>query len=485
MSSIASFRTPSPELPRYSDNKTFGSSELARAGVDSQQAHSQDVMTPPPSTQIPKLHERSSMLAMNNHHPQPPASPPPTIQTGPPITSIGLYGEVPSLESVGDMKEPQLRRLTVELLSSLGEARVTVAHAKLQHNLLAMEKEEAAERAEVEHEATRREVQALQENSPLQRPGFSPHSPHASLQQSLQLALAHCREVQEEKTLLERRLRASKKLIADLDAENLDLKDRNHHLRQRIKANRDHLNEMQSNGAISIYGTPMTDFGTPLMRSTPRTPASGRPSRDLDTLLMAGQLLSGESTSVPSTPTPAKPRTLHTQHVRGAHSLSSLPATPNRARLVTHEQEHPIALETPSRYHQVSYSTPSTQAIQEESQREREERDSTISVSDHEGGPDEEQEMTGSQASQRATTMLRRSLGGKKSSSAAPGANTSKQIQTKLVGQVRKPGATRETAPTKRPLDDAGKGSSPRSNKKAKLTSPANRVGLGIQSWQQ
>ena len=69
------------------------------------------------------------------------------------------------MESVEKMDEAQLRSLVSELLPALGEARVTAAHSKLQHSLLSIETEESAKRAEVEHEATRREVQVLQEGS--------------------------------------------------------------------------------------------------------------------------------------------------------------------------------------------------------------------------------------------------------------------------------------------------------------------------------
>lgn len=485
MSSVASPRTPSPEpLVHGGEKCALQSAEPARDTFGAHRPSSAtDAMTPPPSTQPPKSNSRPiqprTMGPVNNSL----VSPPATVRIGPPITSIGLYGEVPTLESVQQMDEDQLRDLVAELLPALGEARVTAAHSKLQHSLLAIEKEEAAKRAEVEHEATRREVQVLQDSSPIHRYGFSPQSPHASMQRSLQLALAHCQELQRENTILEKRLRASKRLIARLDGENADLKDRVYLLRQRIKANREHLNDMQSSGAISLNGTPVIDYGTPQPRTTPRTPATGRPIRDLDTLLIAGQMLSGETASVPSTPTPARPKHSSTQHVRGAHSLSSLPSTPNRSRPVTADNHFSSPSEQTTRNNHVSFTAPSTHMILEEDVRDRNDRDSTISVSDDENDPYRDDEITGSQASQRATTMLRRSLGSNAASPATPAPNSGKLLQGRLMGQVKKPGFAKEDASPKRGGDQMIQDDIPRSNKKAKLTASVDRVGLGIKDW--
>ena len=481
MSEITSPRTPSPERRlRPADQKGSLSPEPA---MDIATSHgpnqNRNAMTPPPSGQ--KVDKHAQHRVMDGRQSSL-ASPPATLRAGPPITSVGLYGEVPTMDSVQHMDEDQLRTLVGELLPALGEARVTAAHSKLQHSLLAIEKEEAAKRAEVEHEATRREVQVLQDGSPTQRHGFSPRSPHASVQRSLQLALAHCRELQGDNVLLEKRLRASKKLIAQLHGENVELKDRVGLLRQRIKANREHLNEMQSSGAISLHGTPTTDFGTPRTKATPRTPATSRPIRDLDQLLIAGQILNGEATSVPSTPSPIKPRSAHSQHMRGAHSLSSLPSTPNRSRPMTADNNLSTPLDHLERNGRVSFSAPGTQVVHEES-RERTDRDSTISASENEDEVYREEEIAGSQASQRATSMLRRSLGASHDGSITPAPNSGKLLQGKLTGQVKKPGLTREEFSPKRVGDGQVQDAGPRSNKKAKLTGTREKVGLGIQDW--
>lgn len=390
------------------------------------------------------------------------------------------------------MDEAQLRALVSELLPALGEARVTAAHSKLQHSLLSIETEESAKRAEVEHEATRREVQVLQEGSPVHRHSFSPRSPQASMQRSLHLALAHCRELQKENSVLDKRLRSSKKLIGQLDGQNTDLKEHVQLLRQRIKDNRDHLNELQSSGAILIQGAPFAEYSTPLPKGTPRTPATNsRAARDVnqavgsqdpfDALLFAGQVLNGEASSVPSTPNQPRSRKIHAQHIRGAHSLSSLPTTPNRSRPVTADNVLVPSNQRSGTNHRVSFSAPGTQFTYQEENRAREDRDSTISASEDE----EVEELPGSQASQMAANMLRRSLGSQKEMiTAAPQTPDSGNLtQGKLFGRVKKPGLTRMEGPTKRGNDVNSYDEIVRSSKKSRTGDQSDQVGLGINSW--
>ena len=392
------------------------------------------------------------------------------------------------------MDEAQLRTVVSELLlPALGEARVTAAHSKLQHSLLSIETEESAKRAEVEHEATRREVQVLQEGSPVHRHSFSPRSPQASMQRSLHLALTHCRELQHENSICNKRLKASKKEIARLDGQNADLKEHIQLLRQRIKDNRDHLNELQSSGAISIHGTPFTDHSTPLPKDTPRTPApTGRAARDVnqavnsqdpfDALLFAGQVLNGEASSVPSTPHQPRSRKLHPQHIRGTHSLSSLPTTPNRSRPMTADNILITSNDQSGANHRVSFSAPSSQPMQQDKVRAREDRDSTISASEDE----DLEQLPGSQASRVAANMLRRSLGSQKEQNTvvAQTPDSGKLTQGKLFAQVKKPGVARMEASTKRGNDVNSYDEIVRNSKKTRTVDlTSDRVGLGINSW--
>ncbi|KAL9076165.1 MAG: hypothetical protein Q9161_001212 [Pseudevernia consocians] len=498
MTEIATPRTPMPEsamrrgdaTPLSSPGGPKEANNLPRLGSP---VHATGAMTPPPSTQLPKSATKSTQAQLLSRREHSLASPPATLKTGPPLTSHGLFGEIPTLENVEKMDDAQLRALVSELLPALGEARVTAAHSKLQHSLLSIETEESAKRAEVEHEATRREVQVLQEGSPVHRHSFSPRSPQASMQRSLHLALAHCRKLQEEKSIFDKRLRASKKMIAQLDGQNTDLKEHIQLLRQRIKDNRDHLNDLQSSGAISIHGTPFTEYSTPLPKGTPKTTATtSRAARDVnqavgsqdpfDALLFAGQVLNGEASSVPSTPHQPRSRKMHPQHIRGAHSLSSLPTTPNRSRPMTADNFLITSTERSGANHRVSFSAPGTQLNYQEEPRAREDRDSTISASEDE----EIEELPGSQASQMAANMLRRSLGSQKEmiTAAAKTPDSGKLTQGKLFGQVKKPGVARVDSSTKRGNDVNSYDEIVRSSKKSRtVDSASDRVGLGINSW--
>ena len=313
------------------------------------------------------------------------------------------------------------------------------------------------------------------------------------MQRNLQLALAHCRELQHEISVCNKRLRASKKVITQLNGQNADLKDHIQLLRQRIKDNRDHLNELQSSGAISIHGTPFTDYSTPLPKGTPRTPApTGSVARDVgqavssqdpfDALLFAGQVLNGEASSVPSTPNQPRSRKIHPQHMRGAHSLSSLPTTPNRSRPVTADNILIASTDRSGANHRVSLSAPSTQFTHQEKIRAREDRDSTISASEDE----DVEQLPGSQASRVAANILRRSLGSQKelNTAVAQTPDSGKLTQGRLFGQVKKAGAARMEASTKRGNDVNSYDEIVRNSKKSRTLDPTSeRVGLGINSW--
>ena len=404
------------------------------------------------------------------------------------------------MDAVQKMPEEQLRTLIGELLPALGEARMSAAHAKLQHNLLTIETAEAAKRAEVEHAMTRREVRALQE-SPRFNQSLSPNSPQASAQRHLELALKKCRELQIVNEHLEHRMHGARKLIRELSGKNESLIEDNQLLRQRIKQNRDHINAMRSSGAISVNGTPVTDIGTPMQTRTPKTPGTARsahtlniPPRSQDTfdaLLFASEVLNNEANSVPSTPTRAKARKLNQpSHIRGAHSLSSLPSTPNRNRPITADNTLLSPTDHRLANHRSSLSTPGTQLTYPlEAPRQREDRDSTISASEDEGEGYSEY-VPASQASQRATDMLRRSTVNSKDTTprssqkfAQPESVRTDLSQAKIFGHVKKPRADGIGRIEKRGGESKGFEAG-RGPKKAKMgPEERNRVGLGIESW--
>ena len=499
MSDLSTPRTPKPEHAMRRDNASpLHSLTVARKTSKSNRRLASPVrdtgtMTPPPSSQVPKSSSKSSQAGSTSRREHTLASPPATLKPSPPISSGNLFGEIPSLETVHEMDEGQLRGLVTELLPAFGEARVSAAHSKLQHSLLSIETEEAAKRAAVEQEATRREVQVLQEGSPVHRSSFSPRSPQALMQRNLQLALAHCRDLQLENAVLEKRLRSSKKMIVQLDGQNADLKESVHLLRQRIKENRDHLTEMQSTGAISINSTPVMDYSTPLHNRTPKTPATvSRPPREpkltvgsqdpFDALILAGQVMNGEANSVPSSPHQARAKRLHPHHIRGAHSLSSLPTTPQRSRPMTADD----ALTRP--YYRanldISFSAPSTQLPYAEKSRAQEDRESTISASDGEEDAYSDENLPGSQASQMATDMLRHSLGPQGGNDSAPCQvpESSKLMQAKLFGHIAKPGIDGVKS-SKRGADSSPHSDLTRNSKRARVAhAGTDKIGLGIKA---
>ncbi|KAL8686282.1 MAG: hypothetical protein Q9218_007212 [Villophora microphyllina] len=504
MSDIAVPRTPSPLQPVRQERSSRKS-----ASVEIEDSHTIDSqyrstplpvqidLTPPPSTQIQKP-ARTARMTQNRESSL--ASPPPTGKIAPPISQGRLFGELPTPEAVENMSEDQLRTLIGELLPALSEARTLAAHSKLQHQLLGIEASEAARRAEVEREMTLKEVQVLQESPRGNGSLLSPPSPQASAQRHLDLALKKCRQLQHDIEKLERRMHAARKLIRDQSGQIEDLREDNQRLRQRIKQNRDHLNAMRSSGAISVIGTPHTDFGTPVHHRTPKTPATARsahpivtPSRSqdaFDALLVAGQYLNNEANSVPSTPTPLKDRKVNqAHHIRGAHSLSSLPSTPNRSRPVTADNAYLTPTPQRTSNSRASMSVPAKRLIYNDKEppstqaRSREDRDSTISASE-----DEEQYVGASQASQRATEMLRRSAMNSKDNtpnSSQKHQRSESASQSKIYGQIKKPRSDGAERADKRVgsssvYEDIGRGP-----KKVKTANGVKEsVGLGIKQWE-
>ena len=474
--------SPSPTIPRDASKST---------GQPSSPVPDTSAMTPPPSSQALKTALKLPNTRLAGLNDQMPVSPPATLRTSPPISSGSLFGEIPSHEMISEMNEEQLRSFVLELLPAFTQARVSAAHSKLQHSLLSIETQEAAKRAAVEHDATRREVQVLQDASPASCNTFSPRPSQASMQRSLQLALAHCRSLQQENMVLEKRLRASKKKIVELDDRNAELRGDVHLLRRRIKDNRDHLNEMQSNGAISIHNTPSMDYNTALHYQTPRTPTNiSRPNREtphtvgsqdpFGALLLAGQVMNGEASSVPSSPKQVRTKKPYSSHMRGAHSLSSLPTTPQRSRPFT--ADYKLATPVDRIDHNISFSAPGTQFTYHTDSRVQEDRESTISASDNDEDPYRHEDVSGSQASQMATHMLRQSLDAQtgSNSSSVQTPESSKLMQTKLFGHVSKP----NVASSKTLKRDAGRSpplSNSRSSKKTCISeSKGGHIGLGI-----
>ena len=408
-------------------------------------------MTPPPSTQPPRFQSPTSRNIDARL-----ASPPPTA------ASSNVLRALPTTEAVANADIDDLRIMAKDLLAAVREARTSAAHFKLQHNLLAMESEQAAQRAEIEHQMTRREVEVLQATEYKQR-GMSLRNSQPPPQTQIEALTRTCRALEEERDEAEKRLARAKKLVELQKGKCELLEEENHLLKKRIRDNREHFTRLKS--LSPSYTTPRDAFTTPQRKPVPQFPQSAPSHSNIAALLAAGEVLSGESLSVPSTPTRTTVSNLKLGHTRGAHSLSSLQTTPVHTRPMSHEG-YPDSM-TP-------FSAPASQLVVESAERERHERDSTISISDAEEAVSDDN-VQQSQASSMASEMLRRNPGSQESLRLSQGAERSSSLlQSKLFGPIQK-----SSHPKKRgaSLSEA--------DIKAKKAKVAQGVGLGIESWSQ
>jgi hypothetical protein len=448
-------------------------------------------ITPPPSSQVPS---QKQVLRTPSPVPSQLTSPPPTNR------SVNLHhtsqhvvlSDLPTPEQVNMASMEQLRGMVEQLSLAVRDARTSAAHFKLQHNMLILDSQKATERMNVELEMTQREVEVLQESEERRR-----MDSHGSAQMTANAALItdlnrHCQLLQSENEEFRDVLARATRDLEDKDGQLLTLKEENQRLRHRIRQNREHMNgllDSVSDGSPrSLLGTP---HRTPHHTTTPRHIATGRApmmqssqGREpgaFDALLLADRVLNSQETATaPSTPK-TQPLRHRMGHTRNTHSLSSLPSTPSRRPFnvtgsVLRTPPHLTAIQEPP---SVGQPLPPHFALVAATRR-RASSDSTItasSVDEREGelsGSDDEDAIPESQASQVATSMLRRT----------PSSSQQKQArltQSRIIGKVTKSSATlnRVTDMEKRRLTSYG-------NEQGSLQgSPSKKsrhegVGLGI-----
>lgn len=413
-------------------------------------------MTPPPSTQPPRFQSPVNRMS---------ADPGEAFLVSPPPTTLrsNALRALPTPDAIAKADIEELRSMAQDLVAAVREARTSAAHFKLQHSLLAMESEQAAQRAEVEHQMTRREVEVLQAAEHKQRTSFSMHSrtPQPPPHPQIEALTRACRGLEDDRDEAEKRLVRAKKLVELEKDKNELLEEENALLKKRIRENREHFTRLKS--LSPSYTTSRDAYTTPQRRAPPRFPESA-PNHNIAALLAADQVLSRESLSVPSTPTRTHTSKFKHGHTRGAHSLSSLHSTPVQTRPITHDGYSESM---------VPFSAPASQLVIESAERERHDRDSTISISDAEEVNDEN--IPQSQASSLASNMLRRNPGSQESLRLSQGAERSSNLlQSKLFGPVKKSSHLRKRG--------ASLGESDIKAKKAKLS---QGVGLGIEAWSQ
>lgn len=381
------------------------------------------------------------------------ASPPQTIR-------YHASATLPTPGSIDGASPEEVRSIAQDLVAAVKEARMSAAHFKLQYSLLAMEAHEAAQRAEVEHQMTRREVEVLHaaEHKRRMTQSTTPRSSVPPSQPHIEALTKTCKDLEDERDETDQRLQRAKKLI-ELEKDKAELLvEENSMLKRRIRENREHFTRMKSQSPM--YTTPRDAYTTPRRQAPPPFPES---ASNIAALLAADQVLSGESISVPSTPTKSQASKFKQGHLRGAHSLSSLHTTPQHNRPITSDgfadARFPL-------------SAPGSQLVNESAVRERHERDSTISMSDAEDDASEG-DVQQSQASSLATDMLRKNPASQESLRLAQNAERSSNLlQAKLLGSVKKPGINRKR-----------QGNFGENGTKAKKARLNQGVGLGIETW--
>lgn len=348
-----------------------------------------------------------------------------------------------------------------------------------------MESQESASRMAVELAMAQREIDVLQQAEEKRRNTMAP--PEQNYQDSANAANAimmsemnrHNQFLQSENEQLRDMFDQQKRLTEHREGEIASLVEENDRLKTRIRKNRDHiaplLEQIEHSSPRSVYGTPHQ--ATPrhrVSRVPPPLSSDARGQSNFEALLLADKMLSQETATAPATPTRAHMPRARFGHQRGAQSMSSLPQTPNR-RIAQPRAEVP---RTPPAYipATIPQSAPPAHYAQKPATGRRQSSNSTItasSVDEEEAYTDrEEDEVQESQASQMATSMLRRAPNSKMSAPSQP-ANL---VQSKIFGQVKKGhGLTRSGELEKRRLQSSEHHVSP-----AKRGRVDHGVGLGI-----
>ncbi|KAH8903636.1 hypothetical protein BR93DRAFT_192561 [Coniochaeta sp. PMI_546] len=349
-------------------------------------------LTPPPSSQLPTNtlpagHQTGYIGSQRSGIFSPPAT---GLRTGRQDGLASTEFTPPTPKQVIEAGPDELRSYLQVCIAEHAKLKMEAAHHKLQYNLLSLQADEDAKRAAVEHEMTRREVDALRvaEHSRQARHELSAASESAHAKY-LQLRVWYEQAVEEIESL-SKRLKLAKKVIQQKTDEISSLTDERDLLLNRIRENREHFHALCSPGGMfHAATTPKTQtVSTPQYRATPRqTPKSVTRDRvggpePFDVLIKAA---TQENNSAPSTPTTSyrpAPR-LPTKHTRNVQSMSSLPTTPtSRPRGSDQSGLLPsvdlVPQTEPPRYGRFIPETPTP------SSHRRKSRESTISVEDAE-----------------------------------------------------------------------------------------------------
>ncbi|KAF4550808.1 Hypothetical protein D9617_15g041580 [Elsinoe fawcettii] len=401
----------------------------------------QPSLTPPPSSQPKRTVARTPTQLPDSL-----SSPPPsTVRRARAFEESGVDMKITEAH-ISTMPAEELRRTVMNLLASVQDAKTAAAHYKLQHQMSQMESGEAVERMAVEMEMARREIEVLQQAEalrqvqadkaaqPIPDPNF--RQIHVDVYSAM---IDEIRELKIQNGQMERELLHSKKILEQQESELASLNDKVLLMRERIRESRDQLLRQRR---LGIDTTPRTSRTTPHQTpvrerfahaDTARGPQQQQPG--FAALLQATDIVSQGGRT---------PGGEHRKgHSRGTHSLSSLPATPQRSSQTSGGQP----LYTPQPPRQAPLEVPMTAPVQRKRparditpprrvQKRGYESDGTVSNEDDSEAETEvaEGDVGGSSASHMASAMLRTPTA-KRAKSAH---NLKGMTQTRLFGQVTK-----------------------------------------------
>jgi acetyl-CoA acyltransferase 1 len=278
-------------------------------------------------------------------------------------------------------------------LAEQQKLKTEAAHFKLQYNLMALQADDDAKRAAVEHEMMRREVEALRNAEHTRQARKELDSASESLQAKYLQMKSWYESTLQEQEVLQRRLKTAKKVIKQREDEYNTLAEERDMLLNRIRENREHMQMLCSPGGIFhalapkqrgvVVPSSQGQRGSQQQQAS-RTQAHNRQGEHgLSALLQA---MSQDNNSAPSTPIHShRPAPRHVgKHSRNAQSMSSLPTTPMSRPAGPHVGLLPsvdlVPQTEPQRYTQRQF-IPTTPKSERQRRRSRE---STISVDDNE-----------------------------------------------------------------------------------------------------
>ncbi|RGP59809.1 hypothetical protein FSPOR_11060 [Fusarium sporotrichioides] len=401
--------TPQEIGPQDPLQETLPSTEIPNSPIDPNESFSTQVneerphvtvipssLTPPPSTQVNISHNASqpgpSKRKFSASQQSTLCSPPATIQNIIRDRSTTSDFLPPAPQQVLEASADELRVMVQNALAEQQKLKTEAAHFKLQYNLMALQADDDAKRAAVEHEMMRREVEALRNAEHTRQARKELDSASESVQAKYLQMKAWYEGTLQDQEVLQRRLKTAKKVIKQREDEYNTLAEERDMLLNRIRENREHMQMLCSPGGI-FHALAPKQRGVVVPSSQGQRGSQQQASRTqvhsrqgehgLSALLQA---MSQDNNSAPSTPMQSyRPPPRHVgKHSRNAQSMSSLPTTPMSRPAGPHVGLLPsvdlVPQTEPQRYTQRQF-IPTTPKSERQRRRSRE---STISVDDNE-----------------------------------------------------------------------------------------------------